>query len=77
MVEIDRNKINDHCFFTKYNLIHIPENSLEHLFIAKNIHRWVNDASSVRRIDGEMDVKNDRTEINDFCFLHYTTSYAS
>ena len=56
----------------------ILENSLEHFLIAKkNILGWVNDASSVRRIDGEMDGKNDRIEINDFCFLHYTTSYAS
>ena len=60
-----------------YNLIRIPENSLEHFLIAKNTHRWVNDASSVRRIDGEMDGKNDRIEINDFLLLHYTTSYAS
>ena len=37
-----------------YNLIRIPENSLEHFLIAKNTHRWVNDASSVRRIDGEI-----------------------
>ena len=60
-----------------YNFVHISENGLEHFLIAKNTHRWVNDASSVRRIDGEMDGKNDRIEINDFCFSHYTTSYAS
>ncbi len=50
-----------------YNLIRIPENSLEHFLIAKNTHRWVNDASSVRRIDGEMDAKNNGIEINDYC----------
>ena len=60
-----------------YNLIRIPENSLEHFLIAKNTHRWVNDASSVRRIDGEIGGKKMIDEINDFCFLHYTTSYAS